>query len=332
MSFELPTYTNFRTKLAEPPDRDLGPGGSADPSDVFIVRAYNISPRQKGGPASLTILFLPPLIARIFLLPRGLSINSCRVRKGCLVRSSAMGASNSTLIRDVKIFTGTEVIERGYVHVLGGRVAEVGAGEYCGELGAGMTVVSRPGDSVMPGLIGERGGADGGDDDLRFGVTTVYDVAGNEGGDSSGVQEVPRLLVLFSRLSWNADDVDIQLASELVKIVVTTEDAEPPARQQPDANDIVTASGSEIPYGLRLHLEMRALVREAGRTPADALRSATADAADKLGLYDRGRIATGRKADIVLIRGDVLEELGRADGKGLPVEAVWRDGVFGSAS
>ncbi|KAF6807774.1 hypothetical protein CSOJ01_07976 [Colletotrichum sojae] len=219
-----------------------------------------------------------------------------------------MGVPNSTLIRDVKIFTGTEVIERGYVHVLGGVIEEVGAREYSGELSAGMTVVSRPGDSVMPGLIGERpramsAGADSVEDNLRFGVTTVYDV----GGDSEN---------------------DGEPTSDTAKDAAAPKDAQSFVTQQIDDQP---AADIDMPYGLRLHLEMRALVREAGKAPAHVLRSATADAADRLGMHDRGRIEAERKADIVLVRGDVLEELGKEDGKGLPIEAVWRDGVFASA-
>ncbi|KAF6834225.1 amidohydrolase [Colletotrichum plurivorum] len=222
-----------------------------------------------------------------------------------------MGVPNSTLIRDVKIFTGTEVIERGYVHVLGGVVAEVGEGEYSGELSAGMTVVSRPGDSVMPGLIGEppraaSAGADGVENNLRFGVTTVYDVG--DGPENDGEVE--------------------KVDSDAAKIAASPKDARPLATQQIDDKP---AADADIPYGLRLQLQMRALVREAGKAPEDVLRSATADAADRLGLHDRGRIEAERKADIVLVRGDVLEELGKEDGKGLPIEAVWRDGVFASA-
>ncbi|KAF6790378.1 amidohydrolase, partial [Colletotrichum musicola] len=188
-----------------------------------------------------------------------------------------MGVPNSTLIRDVKIFTGTEVIERGYVHVLGGVVAEVGAGEYSGELSAGMTVVSSPGDSVMPGLIGERPcaasvGADGVEDNLRFGVTTVCDVGDGPEND----REVEKV------------------KSGKAKIAEAPKDAQPFVTPQTDDK---SAADADIPYGLRLHLEMRALVREAGKAPEDVLRSATADAADRLGLHDRGRIEAERKAD-----------------------------------
>jgi imidazolonepropionase-like amidohydrolase len=46
------------------------------------------------------------------------------------------------------------------------------------------------------------------------------------------------------------------------------------------------------------------LLVEAGLTPAEALRSATSAPADVFGLKDRGRIAPGLRADLVLVEGD----------------------------
>ena len=55
----------------------------------------------------------------------------------------------------------------------------------------------------------------------------------------------------------------------------------------------------------------------------DALRAATATAADAFGLADRGRIAPGRKADLVLVRGDPTREVRTTR----ELEAIWKDGV-----
>ena len=58
--------------------------------------------------------------------------------------------------------------------------------------------------------------------------------------------------------------------------------------------------------------------------PADALRAATSRAADALGLADTcGRLAPGRAADLLVVRGDVVADLGAL----LEVEAVYREGV-----
>lgn len=57
-----------------------------------------------------------------------------------------------------------------------------------------------------------------------------------------------------------------------------------------------------------LHDELRRMV-EAGMSEADALRAATADAADLLGLADRGVIEPGRRADLVLLGSNPLERI-----------------------
>ena len=57
-----------------------------------------------------------------------------------------------------------------------------------------------------------------------------------------------------------------------------------------------------------LHEELRLMV-EAGMSEAEALRAATADAATLLGLKDRGVIAEGRVADLVLLGSNPLERI-----------------------
>ena len=52
-------------------------------------------------------------------------------------------------------------------------------------------------------------------------------------------------------------------------------------------------------HGASMHDELALLVR-AGLSPQAALRAATADPADVFGLDDRGRIAAGKRADLVL--------------------------------
>ena len=65
-------------------------------------------------------------------------------------------------------------------------------------------------------------------------------------------------------------------------------------------------AGSDAPnpgtaHGASVHREIELLVR-AGLSPVEALRAATAAPADAFGLDDRGRIAPGMKADLVLVR------------------------------
>lgn len=71
------------------------------------------------------------------------------------------------------------------------------------------------------------------------------------------------------------------------------------------AAGITVLAGSdvaEIPHGDNA-LELIALA-DAGLTPEQVLRAATVDAADFLGLEDRGRIAAGKRADLVALGGD----------------------------
>jgi imidazolonepropionase-like amidohydrolase len=61
--------------------------------------------------------------------------------------------------------------------------------------------------------------------------------------------------------------------------------------------------------GWSLHRELQLYVA-AGMTPAQAIRSATADAADLLGIATRtGTIDAGKDADLVLVDGDPLADI-----------------------
>ena len=61
--------------------------------------------------------------------------------------------------------------------------------------------------------------------------------------------------------------------------------------------------------GASLHRELQLYVA-AGLTPAAALQTATADAADLLGLADRtGTVAVGKDADLVLLDADPLANI-----------------------
>ena len=86
-------------------------------------------------------------------------------------------------------------------------------------------------------------------------------------------------------------------------------------------------AGSDAPnpgttHGASVHRELELLVR-AGLTPIEALRAATAAPADAFDLDDRGRIAAGLKADLVLVRGDATADV-RAT---RDIEAIWKDGA-----
>lgn len=72
-----------------------------------------------------------------------------------------------------------------------------------------------------------------------------------------------------------------------------------------------------------LHDELQRMV-EAGLSESDAIRTATANAADLLGLQDRGVIEPGRRADLVLLGSDPLEQIENIS----DVRLVVQDGVI----
>ena len=72
-------------------------------------------------------------------------------------------------------------------------------------------------------------------------------------------------------------------------------------------------AGSDAPnpgtaHGVSLHRELELLVA-AGLSPLEALRAATSVPAAAFGLKDRGRIARGLRADLVLVEGDPTEDV-----------------------
>lgn len=67
-----------------------------------------------------------------------------------------------------------------------------------------------------------------------------------------------------------------------------------------DAND--GSTGYRIPFGLSLHQEFE-LLSQAGLSTVEILRAATVAPAERFGFGDRGVIAPGRRADLVLIGG-----------------------------
>jgi imidazolonepropionase-like amidohydrolase len=78
------------------------------------------------------------------------------------------------------------------------------------------------------------------------------------------------------------------------------------------------AAGTDTPQqfvipGVSLHRELELYVA-GGMSPAAAIRTATADAADLLGIADRtGTVDVGKDADLILVDGDPLADIGVLD-------------------
>ncbi len=86
------------------------------------------------------------------------------------------------------------------------------------------------------------------------------------------------------------------------------------------------AGNAGTQHGISMHHEMASLVK-AGMTPLDALAAATSLPAASFRLGQRGRIAKGYKADLLLVDGDPSADIANTR----RIVAVWKDGVDASA-
>ncbi|MCU0975227.1 MAG: amidohydrolase family protein [Steroidobacteraceae bacterium] len=89
--------------------------------------------------------------------------------------------------------------------------------------------------------------------------------------------------------------------------------------------DILAGSDAPNPgtaQGVSLHHELAMLVR-AGLTPVEALVAATSAPARRFGLQERGRIAPGMRADLLLVAGDPTTDIGAT----LDIERIWKNGA-----
>ncbi|KAK2608025.1 hypothetical protein N8I77_006662 [Diaporthe amygdali] len=89
------------------------------------------------------------------------------------------GTSDTFVIQDVLIFDGKNFIEKGYVVVTNGKIKELGSG--LPVTPTDVPTYSKPGCTVIPGLIDAHVHALGGDvhsieQSIRFGVTTILDM------------------------------------------------------------------------------------------------------------------------------------------------------------
>jgi imidazolonepropionase-like amidohydrolase len=90
---------------------------------------------------------------------------------------------------------------------------------------------------------------------------------------------------------------------------------------------VTILAGTDAPnpgtvFGASLHRELELLGR-CGMTPAQALSAATVAPARVFSLADRGHIAPGQRADLMLVSGDPLTDITAT----LAIERIWRAGV-----
>ncbi len=89
-----------------------------------------------------------------------------------------------------------------------------------------------------------------------------------------------------------------------------------------DVSPVPVPSLGGLAHGASVHHEMQLLV-QAGFTPIEALQSATSKPARRFALHDRGRIAAGARADLILVNGDPTTRISDT----LSIEAVWLKGM-----
>lgn len=92
------------------------------------------------------------------------------------------------------------------------------------------------------------------------------------------------------------------------------------------AAGVAVLAGTDAPnpgtaHGPSMHQELELLV-EAGLSPAAALNAATALPAERFGLVDRGRIAPGMRADLLLVDGDPTADITRTR----QIVRLWKNG------
>ena len=91
---------------------------------------------------------------------------------------------------------------------------------------------------------------------------------------------------------------------------------------------VVILAGTDAPnpgtaHGAAMPIELSYLVRS-GLTPTEALKAATSVPAKTWGMKDRGRIAAGYRADLLLVDGDPTKEIGAIKN----ISAVWKNGFL----
>ncbi|EXJ89343.1 hypothetical protein A1O3_02410 [Capronia epimyces CBS 606.96] len=106
----------------------------------------------------------------------------------------------------------------------------------------------------------------------------------------------------------NAYETVRRLKAEGVPVIVGSDSAGP---------------GLGTAWGATFHHELYLLVEECGFSPKEALYAGTALTAKLFGWNDRGQIAPGLKADLVLLEGNPLHDIDAT----LNIRNVWREGI-----
>ncbi len=131
----------------------------------------------------------------------------------------------------------------------------------------------------------------------------------------------------------DVSDMQRQTLAQTFSRPVGTSEASIESVRRLHAAGVRILAGTDAPnpgtgFGISMHGELRLLER-AGLSAAEALAAATGNPADAFGAGDRGRLARGRIADLLLVAGDLEGDLRRSAAiagvwkDGFPVEAAW---------
>ena len=197
---------------------------------------------------------------------------------------------------------------------------------------------------VHPGtLAGMRTAMDAGADALiHLTVDRQPDPAFGFDAKKRGIFVIPTLTVLKSMggvggaamLIYDKRIVPYLTKPEIEQLKAGFRMAKPP-EYSPAVNALRQLRAAKVPilagtdagnpgtsHGSALHRELELLV-EAGLTPTEALTAATAAPARAFKLGDRGRIEVGRRADLVLVKGDPTKDITVTR----DIAGIWKSGV-----
>jgi hypothetical protein len=217
---------------------------------------------------------------------------------------------------DVRVFDGERFVERATVLVDGDTIVAIGPDL---PVPPGAERIAGEGATLLPGFFDAHTHVQTAADlerALVFGVTTEIDMF-----TLPELAEDPRLA------PWIAPAERSGLMDRIS--VAERPSCEPALRSVARLHEagvrLLASTDAPNPgttHGPSLHDELALLVH-AGLSPTAALRAATADPADVFGLHDRGRIAPGKRADLVLVDGDP----GRNVTATRAIRGVWKAGV-----
>ena len=158
-----------------------------------------------------------------------------------------------------------------------------------------MALYDLPGAAVTPTLINQGG---------------YFDIALRRGDGFRNVKQYTALYPEAYRANLDGFTKLVSRKIELVRAGLGNAGDTLSTLNNNGAGVIAGTDSPIFPYGLSLVIELQNYVN-AGLTPAAALRTATSNAADAMGAgAQAGRISPGRLADMLIVAGDPLGDIG----------------------